>query len=99
MEKILIKAASEVDNSKFIEVNGNKVAFTIQDGVIPKVGVNGIQCMDLILFTKNLFEELNKAIPCRENSLTITHLDDAYNWQIRRNMNREKRMVEGTEKI
>ena len=41
--------------------------------------------------------ELNVApFNCRENSLAITHLEEAQNWLYRRTLDRQKRGVEGT---
>ena len=85
--------------SPFVEVNNNKITFTIQDGTIPENGVNGMQAMDIILVLRELFDAMNKDFPCRENSLTITHLDEAYHWQLRRTIEREKRGVEGKEVV
>jgi hypothetical protein len=82
---------------EFVEIDGNKITFIIQDGTIPEVGVNGIQAMDMILILRELFDAMNKDFSCRENSLTITHLDEAYNWQMRRTHERELRGVEGKE--
>lgn len=39
---------------------------------------------------------LNNKFPCRENSIVITHLQDAQNWLERRTRDRQKRNVEGT---
>ena len=81
--------------NKYVEVNGNKITFTIQDGTILDAGENGLQAMDIIYILRELFDAMNKDFPCRENSLTITHLDEAYHWQLRRTVERQKRGVEG----
>ena len=80
---------------KYVEVNGNKIIFTIQDGTVPDAGENGLQAMDIIYILRELFDAMNKDFPCRENALTITHLDEAYHWQLRRTVERQKRGVEG----
>ena len=77
---------------------GNKLHFKIQDGPIKEVGVNGIQATDLLFFCKELFHSLNKSFPCRENSLTITKIEEALHWQEARTKDREKRSVEGFNK-
>ena len=59
----------------------NVVTFKIQDGPIKEVGVNGIQAVDLLFFCKELFVSLNASFPCRENSLTITKIEEAIHWQ------------------
>ena len=78
--------------------DGNKLHFTIQDGPIKEVGVNGIQATDLLFFCKELFKSLNKDFPCRENALTITKIEEAIHWQDARTKDRENRGVEGHNK-
>jgi hypothetical protein len=87
--------AKDVIGSPLIMVHENKVTFIVQDGVISEVGVNGVQAQDMLLFMRELFTSLNEEHPCRENALTITHIDEAYNWQTRRTMDRQIRSVEG----
>ena len=41
---------------------------------------------------------LNSIIPCRENSLAITKLEEAKHWLMARTFDRVKRDVEGTDK-
>ena len=41
--------------NQFIKVENNKITFTVQDGAVPKVGVNGLQVMDMIVALKNIF--------------------------------------------
>ena len=77
---------------------GNRLTFVIQDGPIKEVGINGIQVTDLLFFCKELFHSLNKEYPCRENSLTITKIEEAIHWQDARTKDRESRGVEGINK-
>ena len=51
------------------------VSFTIQSDPIREVGVNGVQALDMLKYVKCLFESLNEAFPCRENSLTMTKIE------------------------
>lgn len=74
------------------------VSFTIQSDPIKEVGVNGVQAVDMLLYCKLLFKSLNDAFPCRENSLTITKIEEAIHWQVARTKDREKRKVEGENK-
>lgn len=71
------------------------VSFTIQSDPIGEVGVNGCQVLDMLKYTKFLFQSLNDAFPCRENALTITKIEEAIHWQEARTRNRTKRGVEG----
>lgn len=71
------------------------VKFTIQSDPIGEVGVNGVQVLDILKYTKCLFESLNDAFPCRENALTITKIEEAIHWQDARTKDRQNRNVEG----
>ena len=93
-------------NPSFIEVESTEdvkgiapiVKFTIQSDPIGEVGVNGCQALDMLEYTKCLFESLNEAFPCRENALTITKIEEAIHWQHARTLDRERRKVEGQNK-
>lgn len=74
------------------------VKFTIQSDPIGKVGINGCQAVDMLEYTKCLFQSLNDVFPCRENALTITKLEEAIHWQTARTNDRIKRNVEGKNK-
>jgi hypothetical protein len=82
----------------YIKVANNNVVFTIQDGPIGEVGLNGVQALDMLIFNKNLFESLNRAYPCQENQDTINSLNKAIKHQHDRTKNREARGVEGLSK-
>ena len=71
------------------------VKFTIQSDPIGEVGINGCQALDMLKYTRFLFESLNEAFPCRENSLTITKIEEAIHWQEARTADRLRRKVEG----
>jgi hypothetical protein len=82
---------------KFLVEEGSKVSFQLQDGPIKETGVvNGLQVDDVIEWARNKIEEFNKKAPCRENAITITKLDEALLWLMKRRMDREARGVEGT---
>lgn len=70
----------------------------VQRGPIKENGVNGIQVDALIEHAKACLDDFNRRMPCRENSLAITKLDEALMWLQRRTENREARGVEGTSK-
>lgn len=93
---------AEIDTSlgilNSINVKGNKLTFTIQDGPIKECGVNGIQVTDILEYCKELYKSLNKDFPCRENTLTITKIEEAIHWQEARTKDRESRNVEGFNK-
>lgn len=74
------------------------VKFTIQSDPISMVGINGCQVVDMLEYTKCLFQSLNDVFPCRENTLTITKIEEALHWQEARTKDRLKRKVEGENK-
>lgn len=94
-----LKQAPSSEISENISVDGNQVSFTIQDGPIGDVGVNGIQVTDMLEYIKQVYKSLNDAFPCRENSLTITKIEEAIHWQDARTKDREARKVEGKNEV
>lgn len=83
-------------NFIYVRNDKNSLSFTIQNGPIKEVGVNGCQVDTVIEAAKVIIEGLNKKFPCRENSIAITKLDEALQWLSWRKRDREKRKVEGT---
>jgi len=81
-----------------IGVNGSAVTFVLQDGPISEAGVNGIQITDMLEYVKEVYKSLNAAFPCRENSITITKIEEAIHWQDARTKERKSRGVEGKNK-
>jgi hypothetical protein len=86
------------NNFVYVRHDVNSLSFTIQNGPIKEVGVNGCQVDTVIEAAKTILEGLNKQYPCRENSAAITKLDEALHWLEHRKKDREKRAVEGTSK-
>jgi len=106
VEIALLKYKAELMNDKsepFIQLENVEdikgiapiVKFTIQSDPVKEVGINGVQALDMLIYVKCLFESLNEAFPCRENSLTITKIEEAIHWQHARTKNRIQRGVEG----
>lgn len=67
-----------------------------QRGPVKEYGVNGLQNEQLLAVLVHRLGVLNKAFPCRENSLAITKLEEARMWLEKRTADREARGVEGT---
>jgi hypothetical protein len=85
-------------NFIYLRRDKNSLSFTIQNGPIKEVGINGCQVDTIIVAAKEIIEEFNKKFPCRENAVAITKLDEALMWLEKREKDREKRGVEGTNK-
>jgi len=82
----------------YISADSHVLKFQIQSDPIGQVGINGVQASDMLIFVKELFKSLNAVFPCRENSLTITKIEEAIHWQDARTKDRESRQVEGLNK-
>ena len=103
----LVNSDSTLDYAKFITIDNAEdvkgiapvVRFEIQSDPIGEVGVNGVQATDIIKYAKFLIESLNDAFPCIENELTISALNTAISIQKLRTRDRERRSVEGENKL
>jgi hypothetical protein len=87
-----------IENAEDVKGVAPVVSFTIQSDPIGEVGINGVQAVDMLEYTKCLFQSLNDAFPCRENALTITKIEEAIHWQEARTKDRLNRNVEGKNK-
>ena len=83
----------------YVRHDKNSLSFTLQNGPTKENGVNGCQVDTLIEAAKIIIEGLNSEFPCRENALAITKLEEALLWLGKRKADREKRSVEGFNKI
>jgi len=88
----------QIENVEDVKGVAPTVKFTIQSDPIGEVGINGVQALDLLEYTKCLFQSLNDVFPCRENALTITKIEEAIHWQEARTKDRQRRAVEGSNK-
>lgn len=93
--------ASEHHTVSFRNAAGDKSpgfgSLTFQDGSITEHGENGTTNEQVILALVERLEALNKPpYNCRENSLAITHLQEALHWLQHRTAARVSRGVEGT---
>ena len=88
-----------IDLSTLISLRDNYLHIAIQDGTIPSVGVNGIQVTDLLKYVKEVYISLNNAYPSIYNEGTIIAINQALASQESRTKDREKRGVEGQNKL
>jgi len=82
----------------YVRNDKNSISFTIQNGPVKEVGVNGCQIDTMAEVFTHMLKELNKQFPCRENSVAITHFETGIMWLLKRKIDREKRGVEGHSK-
>lgn len=85
----------EIENAEEVKGIAPIVKFTIQSDPVSEVGINGCQAVDMLEYTKCLFQSLNEDFPCRENAFTITKIEEAIHWQEARTKDRINRNVEG----
>ncbi len=88
----------QIENAEDVKGVAPIVKFTIQSDPIGEVGINGVQALDMLEYTKCLFQSLNDAFPCFENENTIKDIESAIEWQNERTKNRILREVEGQNK-
>lgn len=60
--------------------------------------LNRCQATELIKTALHLIQYYNGKFPCRENAITITKLEEAIMWQVKRTVDRQFRGVEGKNK-
>ena len=82
-----------------VDHTDNSIRFRIQNGPIGEKGINGCQVDTMIETALLIVRGLNHNFPCRENSLTITKLEESLHWLRARKADRVKRDVEGKNKV
>ena len=81
-----------------IDHESNEITFRVQNGPIGERGINGCQVNTIVAAAVEIVRGLNAKFPCRENSLTITKLEEALLWLRARRDDRISRGVEGENK-
>lgn len=91
---------SEIRPNHFIYVrhDKNSISFTLQNGPIKEVGVNGCQVDTIMCAALIMLHGLHKKFPCVENERAISKLAESLGHLIERKNNRESRGVEGYSK-
>lgn len=74
----------------------SKIEFQLQNGPIKEAGLNGLDISDLIYIASRIIVKFNKECPCAENQKTFNLLQEAIEWQLKREKDRIEREVEGT---
>lgn len=67
-----------------------------QDGLILEVGRNGLQVEEALQQCIDRLKKYQNEVPCRENTLAITKIEEAILWLEKRTKDRQARGVEGT---
>lgn len=82
-----------------VNTNTNTICFTLQNGPIKDVGVNGCQVGTMIEGAKLIIEGFDETHPCTENTMVLSHLRSALSWLDTRKKNREARGIDGTSEV
>lgn len=85
-------------NFIYVRRDKNSLSFTIQNGPIKEVGVNGCQIDHIVMAVVEMLKEVQTKHPCKENACAITKFEEGLHWLEARKRDREKRNVEGTSK-
>jgi hypothetical protein len=93
------KFTDYLQSNEFVTIDDSTIFIKIQDGPIKEFGHNGEQIDKLLELYLEILQHLNQKFPCRENAITITKVEEALLWQLRRKLDREKRQVEGLNKL
>ncbi len=91
-----LKKRFQVSPLNFVKTHGSKVTFTLQDGPIKEVGVNGCQIDAVLTWVRDKVKSFQDAVPCHENEKALDHIEEALFWFEKRRRDRETRKVEGT---
>lgn len=83
---------------EYIEIGESTITFKIQDGPIKEYGKNGCQIDDIGIVWLTILMYFNSKFGSRFNSLAITRIQSALNWQYNRKEERRQRKVEGYDK-
>lgn len=90
MSQVLYDPQAAAERQAFIDIK-------FQEGPVDEVGVNGCFIEDVIDLLVERLRGFNAGpLGCRENSVAITHLEEAANWMVRRRINRIKQGVHST---
>lgn len=84
----------ELESFMFPGLNPQKLSFyqICEDGT----KIDGVTNEDVIEVLIHRLRKLNEKLPCRENSIVITKLEECRFWLDQRTKNRIERGVEGT---
>lgn len=82
-----------------ISEDGAMISFTLQQGPIKEIGVNGCQVDTIIEAAMMILQGLDEKSPCPENALAINSLENALIHLEMRKRDRTQRGTEGTNQL
>ena len=96
MDALWFETEIRPHNFVYVRHDKNSLSFTLQNGPIGEVGVNGCQVDTLIHAACHIVTGLNRKFPCAENKEAMAHLRGAIIALDKRKQRRSKEGVEGT---
>lgn len=85
--------------AKFAGDDGIAHQINFQNGPVAEAGPNGVTEVQLLAVLIDRLRSFQSGpFACRENAITLTHLEEALMWQQKRTVDRLRRGVEGTSK-
>ena len=107
MKTTKYNALEELHNELNRGTSGDEVSLNIagkevlkikfQTGGTATTELNGVFIEDLLILAYSKLADYNRGLPCRENSLALTKIEEAIMWLANRKVERESRGVYGTE--
>jgi len=88
---------TDVEGHQYDVVAGTfHATLKFQQGAIKEAGGNGLTNEALLAILAHRLNAMNKKMPCRENAIAITNIEQAQLWLEKRTRDRLARGVEGT---
>ena len=107
MKTTKYNALEELHNELNRGTSGDEVSLNIAGKEVLKIKFqtggtatterNGVFIEDLLILAYSKLADYNRGLPCRENSLALTKIEEAIMWLANRKVERESRGVYGTE--
>ena len=107
MKTLKYNALEKLHNELNRGAPGDEVSLNIADKEVLKIKFqtggtatterNGVFIEDLLIVAYSKLADYNRGLPCRENSLALTKIEEAIMWLANRKVERESRGVYGTE--
>lgn len=99
IKKLIEMVSDNQTTDHYIEkINDKKVLeIKFQTGGAATTEKNGIFIEDLLIVAYAKLKEYNDQLPCRENSIALTKIEESILWLTKRKLEREHRGVYGTE--
>ncbi len=98
VKKLITYANNGIDDEYIEKINDKEILkIKFQTGGTATIKKNGIFIEDLLIVAYAKLKEFNDQLPCRENSIALTKIEESILWLTKRKLERQSRDVYGTE--